>query len=152
MLQEHPTVQKLLDRATDWYVAVVLASILLLLLSACNFNIPKEITVKHETTEPEEPVDPQDPTKPPVKVLTFKGINNGVIGQYCLSCHAGPSGSGGVDLSSYSKVMQYVVAGKPDESKICQVVKDKSMPRGKDMDDSLRLDVCKWITQGAKES
>lgn len=146
-MKEHPIVDKFLKPAMDWYVAVVLGCALLLLLSSCNFSIPKEITVKTEPAEKEDPaVDPKDPTKP-VVVLTFKGINNGVIQPQCLSCHTG----GNRDLSSYDSVMRYVVAGKPEVSKLCEVVQNKTMPLGKSMDQKLIDDVCKWITQGAKE-
>lgn len=126
----------------------------MLLLSGCSLNFPKEITV-HCDNCGQPPTGPgtQPPTTPPVTPnLTYKAIKNSVLDVYCLKCHNGASGQGGVNLATYQATLDYVSLGKPPlDSKICKEVSDRSMPKDKQMPDQNITTICSWIEQGAKE-
>lgn len=85
----------------------------------------------------------------------FKKVNSQILQTRCVSCHNSASPLGGVDYSSYAKMMATgsVVAGNPSASAFLRSVIDGSMPQG-----GARLNVDEinlisaWIAAGAKEN
>lgn len=95
--------------------------------------------------------DPVIPTTP----VTFEGDVKPIILNSCArtGCHV----AGGEDprLTSYKEVMEIVKAGKPQDSKLYEVItalsgEDAMPPDGPLSNEQLRL-IYIWILQGAKE-
>ncbi len=121
-------------RAIFMYLFLVFGVAFIIMIAGCGSAPPSEPVVK----------------KPPPVTIgpSFKTLRAGALGTYCLKCHLG----GSRDLGTYAGAMQYVVAGKPDASKLCQVVKDGSMPLGGKMPAESIKEICEWISAGAIES
>ncbi len=77
-----------------------------------------------------------------------------LLQQHCLGCHSGAAAQGKVDLSTRAGVLQTVVAGKPEQSRLYLAIAHKGrakMPLGKEQlpaADIARLST--WIAQGAE--
>ena len=92
----------------------------------------------------------------PTATASFASINTSILTPYCLSCHsaaAAGSQGGGVNLSSYSAVMNYVQANNPANSTLYTDVTGGSpkMPKGgaSPLDAVQTKAISDWITAGA---
>lgn len=94
------------------------------------------------------PTDPVDPNEP----LNFEMVKAQVLEtNRCLNCHTPGSGE---DLTTYESIMalNLVVPGKPNESKLLEVMANGSMPKGGPVVSADHLAVLtRWIDEGAKK-
>lgn len=143
-------------REFDWLIAVECGSIaitiaVLLALSSCDFEIPRDINIH---IKPELPTDPSTPpvTPPPVAgSLTFTADIAPILNASCVSCH-GATKSGGYDFRTYETTMLAVKPGKSGDSLLCYEPEHGLMPPGGKFlpaDDTEKL--CDWIDDGAKK-
>lgn len=85
----------------------------------------------------------------------FKKVNSQILQTKCVGCHSTASPGGGIDYSSYQKMLSTgsVIAGNPSASTLLSSVISGSMPVG-----GARLNVDEinlisaWIVAGAKEN
>ena len=84
--------------------------------------------------------------------IPFATVQSQVINPQCLGCHSASSASGGVDLSSYSKVMAFVKAGSPSDSLIYTQISSGAMPQGGHLTSELQTLVYNWIITGANNT
>lgn len=131
-----------------WIGSLIILFWCALIISSCTFHIPDHVEVHCDNCGPPPVVPPPGPT--PVGDLTYKNVSN-VLSGYCVRCHSGVGGSGGVSLTSYTEVMAYVKAGDTS-SKLCTVLQTQKMPPGNPLSKALTDSICLWIKQGAKES
>lgn len=88
-------------------------------------------------------------------LTTFEQINSQIIIPKCISCHGGTAPSGGIDLSSYSKLMESstVIPYDYERSLFYTVLANGSMPVGGPAASPATLAGIKaWITGGALEN
>jgi|GEM_PF-1817699 len=84
----------------------------------------------------------------------FASIQRTIIEPKCISCHMGSGAAMGVDLSSYTKIMESksVIPFKPDQSKFFTTIESGRMPKGgARLSDSEIQRVFEWIEKGAPE-
>jgi WD40 repeat protein len=107
--------------------------------------------------------DDKKDAKEPDKISYYKDIRP-IFVQHCQGCHQPAKAEGGLLMTGYAELLKKgdsdvagIVAGKPDESIIYQMIvpsggKPAKMPRGKDplSDRDINL-VKRWITEGAKD-
>ncbi len=67
----------------------------------------------------------------------------------CLSCHGNQNKAGGVDLSGYNELLDYVVPGIAGQSDLWIQIASGSMPMGQKMTAEEKLLIKKWIVDGA---
>jgi uncharacterized membrane protein len=85
----------------------------------------------------------------------FAVIQQKIISPKCVTCHSGPSAADGIDLSSYSLIMQSraVVPHDPEKSSFYLSVAAGRMPKGRERLSQEDQDlIFSWIKDGAKES
>ncbi len=71
----------------------------------------------------------------------------------CISCHSDDDRNGGLSMEGYDHVMDAVVAGKPEDSRLYKVISGESprMPKGPEkLSEEQVTAVRLWIEQGAK--
>lgn len=91
--------------------------------------------------------------------LFFADLNAQVLSKRCVGCHSPKEGdpkrpAGGVDLTSYEKIMgqaELVFAGDPSRSLLYKMVAEGKMPPKRKLEaESVQL-IEEWILQGARE-
>lgn len=92
-------------------------------------------------------------------VATYASIREKILVPKCIDCHSGPNSPHGLDLSSYSKVLDQshfpplVVPGKPEQSSLYSSVSSGKMPKNSASLSSEELDaISTWIKNGAREN
>ena len=132
------------------------------MVSACAFKIDKGYRPPGAPVNTPS-VDEIDKAIEEKKVVVgFDKVRTWILKPHCISCHDGPSGDGGVDLSSFAAVMsqQLVMAGNIQESRRYSVIhwaqaKVKGAVPMPDLEaelpDNLKRIVALWIEQGAQE-
>ena len=88
-------------------------------------------------------------------LTTYQQINSQLLVPKCLSCHSGAASSGGIDFSSYSKLMESntVIAYDFERSLLYTVLANGSMPVGGPAASPGTLAGIKaWISAGALEN
>jgi mono/diheme cytochrome c family protein len=90
---------------------------------------------------------------------SFRSLNQNIFSQKCVSCHNSTTASGQVDFTSFDSLVHnpkhsdVVVAGKPDESHLYEVLKTGEMPpNGTALSAAEIQAVSDWITQGAQDN
>jgi mono/diheme cytochrome c family protein len=74
----------------------------------------------------------------------------------CTGCHNGQRKDTAFNLTSYQRLMAggkegpVIAPGKPDQSKLVQLVREREMPRGQNrLSDQAIETIAKWVAQGA---
>jgi mono/diheme cytochrome c family protein len=85
---------------------------------------------------------------------SFQVLSEDIFAPKCLSCHSGPNGSGGVDLSSYNSIVatsaNLVVSGQPSASRLYTEVATGDMPDGGPPLSTDEIEaIGQWIQDGA---
>lgn len=85
---------------------------------------------------------------------SFATLQTTIISAKCSSCHSGASAAGGIDLSTYEKIMKSgtVVPGNPDSSSFYLSVARGSMPPGASLAASDVTRIRDWIASGAENN
>jgi len=86
--------------------------------------------------------------------ITFADLKTKVLQTKCIRCHSAQRPQAGVALDTYENVMKLVVAGKPEESSLYEVVKGGGpvrMPLGPPLPQSDIDYIRAWIQTGAIE-
>ena len=122
---------------------------LTLLLTACKCEGNQASEVSPSGDQPET-------TK---EAVSFQNDVLPIFSNYCLQCHAEGAPRGGLDLSSYTTLMQgsargpVIVAGDAPNSKLIQLVMDGSMPqRGPDLSSEQIQILIDWVTSGVLDN
>jgi hypothetical protein len=102
-------------------------------------------------SQPAAPVPPKAETPAAVDVSYAKDIQP-MFNQSCMPCHASGGGAAKYDLTKYETACQMVLAGNPDSSKVCQMLKAGKMPPAGPLPQAKVELVSKWVTQGAKNN
>jgi len=115
---------------------------------------PEDYGVKTEPEEPETETGDSS-TGEGASTVSFKTSIAPILSDQCGNCHMRRS-EGDFSMANFNSLMSgspggdSVVAGKPDESLLVQVIEDGEMPpRGSVPDKDLDL-IKKWITEGAE--
>lgn len=83
----------------------------------------------------------------------FQSIFMNIIQPKCVGCHNAAASAGGLDLSTYTKVLSIVVVNKPIESAFYDSVNKGRMPKGRAMLSASELTAIRdWITNGAQNN
>lgn len=85
-------------------------------------------------------------------IIPFSAVQSQVLNPQCLGCHSASNASGGVDLSSYAKVVTLVKAGNPSSSLLYTEIASGSMPMGGTLAPELKTLVYNWIATGANNT
>ncbi len=106
-----------------------------------------------------EPGAPGDPPLPEISEAAAAHFTLHVaplLARHCLECHAGTSPNGGLDLAHWQRAMTggdsgaVIVAGKPDESLLWQLVAADAMPQDRPPLSAAEKGVLRtWIEDGA---
>jgi len=130
----------------------ILLPILMIFLLSCEENIVSEC----------DPVEADSPSK-----TTFTTIQNEIFDVHCISCHAGPNPTTGLDLSpevAYSNLINQpsnsstsirVVPFDAEQSYLYRVLDGTNaplMPPGNRLSQVTIDSVAAWINRGASES
>ncbi len=98
-------------------------------------------------------------TNPAVAEVSFARDIQSLIAANCMPCHSGSSPKAGYDLTSYegvtgngSDAIPNAIAGKPDSSKLYQMLRDGRMPPTGKLDSAKIGLVYRWISEGAKNN
>lgn len=93
-----------------------------------------------------------------VMEANFASINENILQGKCMSCHSGSEAPHGIELSSYSLIMDnalfppLVVPGKPEESSLYTSITTGDMPmKAPKLSEVEIQSVYNWIKNGAKE-
>ncbi len=95
-----------------------------------------------------------DGTKPLVGEGRFQSIQRNILTPKCVGCHGSSSISGGVDLSTFERLMRdpVVVPYYPEKSKLFTCVKSGWMPKADSPLSNEEVDsIYQWILAGAAE-
>lgn len=116
-------------------------------LTSCNYRFEK---TQNQSKDPlqEKPIGNPD-------VLTFAMLKEKIFLNNCTECHKPSKSKGGVDLTTYKKTMENVVAGNPEASRLYQVLlpgAENQMPEGGSLSPSEIDYVKQWILNGALET
>lgn len=89
---------------------------------------------------------------------TFSSLRENVFGPKCMECHGAGFAAAGVDFSSYERLMgsahraPLVTPGKPEESRLWEVLSEGRMPPNGAKLSVPELDAIRsWILNGAKD-
>lgn len=96
--------------------------------------------------------DVQNPNPAEPLVASFENVQRSILAPYCLSCHIAGS-SIQPKLDSHAEVLKVVTVGKANNSKLVQVLENKSMPPSFPLSakyPELIQMLKEWINQGAK--
>lgn len=125
----------------------VLGALALVLIAACG---------SEDTTE----VAPAKITPVEEGIVAFAEIKP-ILDARCIGCHGTQEPKDGVNLTSYTSVMKggekgpIVVAGKPEESELVEIIDGSHEPRMPFKQDPLTDEeiakISDWVAQGAKE-
>jgi len=74
-----------------------------------------------------------------------------IITASCLPCHAAGGNAAKYDLTTPEGLAKPVVPGKPDSSKLYQVLASGKMPPAGKLDSARLATFHKWISEGAKD-
>jgi len=108
------------------------------------------------------PASPSPPPKPvaksalPLAPVSYKENVATVFLEKCARCHI-EDRKGGLSLASFAELMKggkdgpVVVAGKPGESRLMQLIKSGEMPKdGEPLSEEYQRDIREWIEAGAE--
>lgn len=109
--------------------------------AACSFRIDK-------TKDASGGVESQN-------IKSFATLKSDILDTRCARCHTGPSGDGGVDLSSYESILRnpgLVEPGQPSQSRLYTEVASGDMPEsGPSLSPSEMQAIEDWILAGAPD-
>jgi len=74
-----------------------------------------------------------------------------IVTASCLPCHAAGGNAAKYDLTTPENLAKLVVPGKPDSSKLYQVLASGKMPPAGKLDSAKLATFHKWISEGAKD-
>ena len=74
-----------------------------------------------------------------------------IVTSSCLPCHAAGGSAAKYDLTTPEGLVKLVVPGKPDSSKLYQVLASGKMPPSGKLDSTRLATFHKWISEGAKD-
>lgn len=74
-----------------------------------------------------------------------------IIAASCLPCHSAGGNAAKYDLTTPENLAKLVVPGKPDSSKLYQVLASGKMPPSGKLDSARLATFHKWISEGAKD-
>lgn len=122
------------------------------ILQACSQPVGPDLIIEPprvEITDPKGPVPTATPNPRDDDVVSVDV--NQLLNDACAQCHneASKAGNFGLvgDVSAMRSGKYYIVAGKPEESKLYQRIKDGSMPPGKRLSEKQVQAVGKWISE-----
>ncbi len=98
------------------------------------------------------PADAKDAAEAAANAMKFAEVKP-IFDQNCAGCHGGRAPKAGIDLSSYSGIMdsRAVTPGNPDRSRIMREIRSGKMPPAGPLAQELVDKLAKWIADGAKE-
>lgn len=98
------------------------------------------------------PADAKDAAEVAASAMKFAEVKP-IFDQNCAGCHGGRAPKAGIDLSSYSGIMdsRAVRPGNPDGSRIMREIRSGKMPPAGPLAQELVDKLAKWIADGAKE-
>ncbi len=103
------------------------------------------------------PIFPQSPPANPDKNVTFEGTVLPIFKASCVPCHGPAVKTRGLDLSTLEGVLKggedgpVVAPGKPQESRLFEIVEKGSMPKGgKPLAPSQIASIREWIEAGTR--
>lgn len=125
--------------------------LLLVMISGCGYEIKKGAS--SPTQGGGTPVNPEAPQPPVGTTVSFASIQKSILVPTCLKCHNGPTGSGGVDLSTHAGVLEWVAPGDAPNSTLYTEVESGSMPkRAPRLTEEQCNTIRDWINAGAKSN
>ena len=92
---------------------------------------------------------PAPDTTAPAPVLAHEVQS--IVTASCLPCHAAGGNAAKYDLTTPENLAKLVVPGKPDSSKLYQVLASGKMPPAGKLDSAKLATFHKWISEGAKD-
>ena len=113
-----------------------------LLLVGCGSQPAAPAAPKAEQT-------PAADTTAPAPVLAHEVQS--IITASCLPCHAAGGSAAKYDLTTPENLAKLVVPGKPDSSKLYQVLASGKMPPSGKLDSAKLATFHKWISEGDKD-
>jgi mono/diheme cytochrome c family protein len=109
------------------------------------------------TASPGSPATRQASATP--LTASFNSLSQNIFTPKCLSCHNSTQPSGNVDFTTYDSLvhntrhMDVVIAGKPEDSHLYEVLKSGEMPMNSPALSAAEIQaVSDWITQGAQNN
>jgi len=113
--------------------------------------VPTQTPVPTPIPTTPAPIPTPTPTPTPT-APTFSQVNKDILVPRCVSCHSSRNAAGGVDVSSYSAVMDSVTPSKPNSSALYKSVKSGGMPPGKSLSSAQIQEIYDWIAAGAQDN
>lgn len=122
----------------SWFLPIMILSGSMFLMNHCYYDSQEYLYPSLSCTDSISP--------------TYSGAISSILNQYCLSCHGGSNPSGGVQLGTYSGVLEQVT-NHHLLSSITQDGSVQAMPySGGKLDDCEIEAFIKWINAGAKNN